>query len=197
MPGLITQALPTDATPSPGARPPDETTAPGTAEASGLLAQIERQIEEKLPPRLKQAYLAIVVAGRQMMFSDRTHPIMEKYMGNIKGPDDVPKIVAHGLIKMLAELHKQSQGKMSMEASAPAAVTLMTYALKYVDGQLGIPVTKSMIDETTTATITGLFALWNVKPEQIQEALQGQSGARPPGEQSPDTPVASGPEGTV
>lgn len=187
MPGVIAQPLSPDSPPTPS--PAAET--PSGSDASGQLAQIERKIEETLPPKLKQAYLAIVVAGRQMMFSQQTHALMEKYMGNIKGPDDVPKIVAHGIIKMLAELHKQSQGKMSVDASAPAAITLMTYALKYVDTQLGIPVTAAMIDATTTATITGVFALWGVSQAQIQEALQGKSGETG----GPMPPTA--PEGTA
>lgn len=159
--------------------------APG-GEASGMLGQIEKNIESKLNPDLKQAYLSIIVAGRQMMFSEKTHPMMEEYLGKIQGPQDVPKIVAHGIVKLLAILFDRSKKKMSIPASAPAAIALMTYALKYVDGQLNIEVTKPMIDATTTATITGLFALWKVSPQQIQDAItQGGKGASDPAASAP------------
>ena len=75
---------------------------------------------------------------------------------------------------------KRSGGKMSTDASAVAAITLMTYALKYVEGALNIDVTKAMIDETTQATITGVFAFLGIKPEQIEaELAKGQATETP------------------
>jgi hypothetical protein len=192
MAGLL--AEPPDALAPTGAPPAESGSLPDGHASDGidLLTQIETRINDTVPPKLKQSYLAIVVAGRQMMFSEKTHSIMEAYMREITSAEDVPKIVAHGIIKMIAELHKQSQGKMSVDASAPAAITLMTYALKYVDGQLGIPVTKAMIDETTTATTTGLFAFWGVSQAQIQDAIQGKAGGSTP----PQDPPAQAPSGT-
>ena len=182
MNGMINYGKGSESTHPSGAAIDSEGTDTPTGGAS-MLEQIERNVEQNLDktmPQLKQAYMNIVVAGRQAMFSEKTHEIMVKYMQNITGPQDVPKIVAHGIVKLLSELYTRSNGKMSTDSSAVAAITLMTYALKYVEGALNIDVTKAMIDETTQATITGVFAFLGIKPEQIEaELAKGQATETP------------------
>jgi len=156
----------------PPAPPTGKTPTDSTGDASGMLDQIEKTIETKLPPDLKKDYLAIVVAGRQMMFSEKTHPMMEEYLGKIQGPQDVPKIVGHGIVKLIAVLLKESRGQLSGQASMPASITLMTYALKYVDGQLNIPIDKAIVDQTTLAVSNGMFAFWGIDKATLQRELQ-------------------------
>lgn len=194
MAGMINsgkEPVDTEAPPAPtDSKQPDD----HDGSASGMLAQIEKNIESKLPPELKKEYLSIVVAGRQMMFSDKTHQFMADYFSeNIHADKDVPNVVAHGIVKLISILFEQSKGAMSVPASAPAAITLMSYALKYVDDQWAV--TKEVIDATTTATITGLFALWKVPPEKIQEAIQSAGKQQPDAATEPTMSEAAIPEG--
>lgn len=147
---------------------------PETAESSGMLQQIEQTIMEKIPAQIQKPFMAIVVAGRQLMFSEQTHPQMAEYL-QVSDPAKIPQRVAHGIVKLISIVANEvtRKGKQfNIPAAGPAAVVLMTYALKYVEQQLGIPITKEMIDQTTQLVVKGLLALFKVDKSQIDQAIQ-------------------------
>ena len=143
--------------------------------AAQMLASIEQNVERLVPESIKRAYRAIVLAGRELMFSEQTHQEMVSYMATIKSPQEVPQKVAHGIVKTISIIANEvtkKQKQFSRPAAGAAAMTLMTYALKYVDGALNIPVTPEMIDQTTIAIDKGMLALFGEDQNKVQAAMQ-------------------------
>jgi hypothetical protein len=184
-----------------GTTPPPTATAPDDegGDAFARLAQIEKNVEGMVPDQSRKAYLAVVVAGRQLMFSEQTHSEMEQWGQSIQGPQDVPPKTAHGVIKTLSIVMnevQQKQGKAPpVEVAEAAAYTLMTHALKYVDGQLGIPVTNEIIDQTAILLGKGLLALFGQDEQKIQGAFQQAAQQAPqPGGEAPEGEPTGKPE---
>lgn len=161
-----------------------------------MLVEIRDQIERQLPPELEADYRAILRAGMKLMFSKQTHGFMMDYVQHIQAspPEQVPTLVAHGVIKMLTIIWNESKGKMKIEAAFPAATTLMCYALEYVKS-LGIhlPLNKEMLAQTTKQLAAGFFKAFHITQSQIRQAVkqgrpapgQGPSEATPPAEPAP------------
>jgi len=195
MKGMIAQAAPQAIQDMPAMQAKSEAP-PETAESSGsglgMLKQIEQTIMQKVPAQIQKPFMAIVVAGRQLMFSEQTHPQMAEYL-QVSDPSKIPQRVAHGIVKLISIVANEvtRKGKQfNIPAAAPAAVVLMTYALKYVEQQLGIPITKEMINQTTQLVVKGLLALFKVDKSQIDQAIQAalQKGqAEQPEDQAAET----------
>ena len=184
-------------------RPPRDSSATADTQpsedgsATAMLDQIEKNVEMKIQkerPEIEEDYRSTKVAGLQMMFSERTHELMVKHFAKfIKGPEDIPKVVAQSTVKLMSMLFEGSKGSMSINSLGPAAIVFMAHGLKYVDGTL-FPVTKDIIDATTHALATGLFALTNVSPEKIQGAIENAAKQPAASAEEPATPVASAEE---
>lgn len=147
-----------------------------------LLKRVVTQVEAQLKdPAMKKSYDQIVVAGMSLMYSDSTHPEMEQYLGLIKGPQDVPKYVAHGIVKVLSIVQNESKQPEPLRAVGPAGITLMAQALEFVEQRNKIPVDKAMVDETTMLIKEGILALYKITPEVLAQLQQrGQQGGPPP-----------------
>lgn len=142
------------------------------------LEQIRKQIESKVPKEHKRGYNSIMAAGMKLMFSDQTFPEMQKYVGSIQNPSEIPEKVAHGVAKAMSILMNQSKGKMPMEPSGAAAQGLMTQALDYLQASKGMPIDKETLAATTKATNQGMMTLLQqysgLSPEQFQQVLKGK-----------------------
>lgn len=158
-----------------------------------LLKRIVQGVEAKLTPDMKRNYDAIVVSGMKLMFSEGTFPEMERYLQNIRGPEDVPKIVAHGIVKMLSIIQNQSQQAEPFPAAGPACLTLMAQAMEYIEQKAQIDVSKEMVDDTITLIKEGIFSLYKITPEVIA-ALQNRKQDTQPG--AAPTPPANPPQST-
>lgn len=156
-----------------------------------MLKQLVQQTEAKITPDLKRNYDAIVVSGMKLMFSEGTHQEMVSYLENIKNPEDVPKLVAHGIVKVLSIIQNQSQQAEPFPAAGPACLTLMAQALEYVENTTPIEVSKEMIDETVTMIKEGIFSLYKITPE-VLTALQNRKKDAQPG--APPTAPAQPPQ---
>ncbi len=153
---------------------PDATDKGGT----GLIDQAEAKIKTSVKPEYQRDIMAIVVAGRQLMFSQQTHGQVDQYLNLIKGPQDVPMIVAHGILKSISIIAKESRGKMSRPASIAAALLLMCAALRFLQNTRGITIDKGTIDATTIAITRGLFKLYNLTPQRVQQAVAQLKGGK-------------------
>ncbi len=151
-----------------------------------ILKQIVKNVERTIPADFKESYAQIVAAGMTVMFSESTHSEMDQYLDQIKGPQDVPNVIAHGIVKLIATVQNQSKKQEPLKAIGPASITLMAEALEFMETRNGIDVDKKMVDETTMLIKEGLFSLYKITPEVMQQ-LQAQ-GQKPPS--SPAQPNA-------
>lgn len=150
--------------------------------ATSLLKQVTARVDASVPKTFRQAYQKIVAAGKQLMFSDQTFGMMQDYMRRIQNPQDIPKIVSHGIVKVISMLFNESQGTLSLEAAGPAAIVLMADALEYVEQVAGIPVTKDIVDATTLLIKDGLLVFIKQASKISEPEWQSIVTRRPGGE---------------
>ncbi len=146
-----------------------------------ILQQIERGIEEKVPPELKKQYLAVVVAGMRIMYGEETSHMIDE---QLQASDDIVKNVSEGIAKLMMLIHSESKGKMSIPAAALAALSLMAQALDYAEKKFGIEVTPEIAAEATKATSMEVLKVFGIDQAQIDEHIakgqqQGAGAAQP------------------
>ena len=173
-----------------------------------MLKQVADKVEKTVKPEHRHTYDAIIVAGMKLMWgSPETHQMMVEYLQEAKhDPRQIPKIVAHGIIKMLSiilqervkaiqdDAEKQRAVQDFMGPSAPAAIVLMTQALTFLQKKMGVPIDRAVVDQTTKAVTQGIFELYDVTPEMIDQAMtqqgqQGQAPAQPAQDQAGQVPA--------
>jgi hypothetical protein len=167
-----------------------------------LLKQTLAKVEASVPEKYQKGYNQIMAAGLQAMFSEKTFPLMEDYLKDIKSQTDIPNLVAHGIIKLLSILFNESKGQMQLEASGAAAIALMTHALDYVEQVIKIEVTKEILAQTTELVRHGLMVFLKqaskLSDEDFNKALtpkQPGSEEVPVEEPAPAEPVGGVLEG--
>lgn len=142
-----------------------------------LLRQIQQSQEKILKPGQRREYDKIMAAGLKLMFSDQTFPEMKQAVQTIKRPQQIPSVVAHGIVKVISIVFNASQGKMSMEVSVPAAIALMAHALEYVEQATKIPIDKGIVDQTTELLRQGMLKMiqeaYKLSDTDFQQILNG------------------------
>lgn len=164
---------------------------------SRLLIQAQQKAEASVPEQYRRGYNQILAAGLKAMFSDKTFPMMKEYLASIKSPQDIPNVVAHGIIKLLSIVFNASQGKMQLEASGPASIVLMTHALDYVEERMRMPIDATILAETTKAVNQGLMHFLKqatqMSDEDFQQVLQGKGKELAASRQQANGPVGTPP----
>jgi hypothetical protein len=136
------------------------------------------KIEASVPKEHRRGFDSIMAAGMKAMFSDKTFPKMQEYVGTIKDPSEIPTKVAHGISKVMSILMNMSKGHMPMEPSGAAAQSLMTHALDYLQTVKKIPIDKDTLAATTKATNQGMMTLLQqysgLDEGQFEQVLRGK-----------------------
>lgn len=176
---------------------------------AGLVGQVQDPMLQKMisdveakianDPEMKKSYDQIMVAGMQLLFNEKTHPEVDKYLDRIKGPEDVPPVISHGICKELSIIHNESKAQEPLRAIGPAGQSLMAMALQLVEKRNGIEITKPMLDECVLLLKDGILDLYKITP-QVIEALKNRKSegeaappAGPPTAQPPaPSPVPTG-----
>lgn len=173
-----------DAPEAPAAEAPEKLTEP-------LLVQVKRDVEAQVPKELKDAYDRVIVAGLKLMYSDQTHRYLDEYLAQTKDSKNPAQMIAHGLMKLLQILFKESQGKLSVEAAFPAITVLMCYALEDLEQRYQIDVTPKLIADTTRAVTAGYLTLFDIpgKMKQGQPGRPGPAQPTPPGQPAQPQPM--------
>jgi hypothetical protein len=146
-----------------------------------LLVQAQRDAEASVPAQYKRGYNATMAAGLKLMFSEQTFPDMKKYVSTIKGPQDIPKVIAHGIVKLMSILFNETKGKVPLETSISAAIVLMTHALQYLEDVMKMQIDEATLAETTRLTNQGMLLLLkqasNLSDDQFQQIMAGKGKA--------------------
>ena len=166
-----------------------------------LLSQARDKAEASVPEPYRRGYTQILAAGLKAMFSDKTFPMMKEYLASIKSPQDIPNVVAHGIIKLLSILFNESRGKLQLEASGPAAIVLMTHALDYVEDVMKMSISAELLAQTTQLVNQGLMHFLKqatkMSDEDFNQIMQGKgkelAASKEAGQGAVPQPAASTP----
>ena len=156
-----------------------------------ILAQIKAGVEAEVPKELKRDYAAIIVAGLKLMYSDHTHRFMREYLAGVKQRGNNPKMVAHGIVKLMSIIQNESKRTDMMPAIFPAALVLMTYALEDIEKDQGVQFTKDQVAAIAQMVTFQLLKLFHINPDMIHQAVQ--KGRPAPGQSVPGTPATGAP----
>lgn len=201
MAGLLTpsnqQAQQGQPAPAQEASPVDKSQAGPETLNDPVLKQIEQGIEEKIPPDLKDAYLAIVVSGMQVMFSKETSELLDKTL-SMQG--DMVSNIAQGIAKLLTLVYNESkksvpeggEGGMDVRMAVPAGITLMCQALDYAEQTKGVEITPEMAAEATKQTMMATLKAFGISEDQVNQTIQAgqQQGGAGQDQGAPTAPVA-------
>lgn len=160
-----------------------------------LLQRTAQKSEASVPKPYQKGFRATMAAGLQTMFSEQTFPEMQTYMKTIKGPQDVPKIVSHGIVKLMTIMMNETKGKMPLETSGVAALVLMTHALQYVETLLKINITKDILAQTTQLVSQGMLLILKqaskLSDSDFDLVMQGKHPAQQKRGGTPPVPQAA------
>lgn len=141
-----------------------------------MMAKSQAAVDAKVPPKIKPMYDRIVVAGKQLMFSQKTHSMMVQRMSAIKDPSQVPGVIQQGIMEIIILVLKQSGRPLNLAdpfypASIMAAHVLAFDALEYVEEELKIPVSTDLIAQTIEAVTAKLFSVYGVTKQKADQAV--------------------------
>ena len=156
-----------------------------------LLTKIAQDAEAKVPPKLKEEFLSIMVAGGKLMWSQDLASERQAFDQALQQHGNVPEVVAHAVVKIASIIQNESQAKEPLASMGLAAQIFMAHTLQYVEGKHKITVTKEVIGETAQMVGVGLLRMFGVKDEQVKELFQKQAqGQTIVGEQATPAPEA-------
>jgi hypothetical protein len=148
----------------------------GNPDLAAIKAETVKMAKQLSQP-LQKSYDMIVQAGMKLMWSDQTNQLMDQYLKGMQSPAEVPNHVAHLILKGIQIIIEQAKIKPDLAdpfyaASMLASKYLMCDALEYVEAQVGIPVDRPLIDQTTKALTGGMFAMYGIDKAKMQTAVQ-------------------------
>lgn len=160
-----------------------------------LLARTVQGIEAQLDPKYKQGYQAVVVAGMKVMFSNETHKILLRYIQEGKARKNVQRAAVDGVTRLIAIIYRESKGRMSIPAAFPAAVTLLCYALEFIEKTTGEDTTEEQLAAATQLLTVSLLKMFKIDQQQLAAGAEynKRKGVAPadtaePVEEAPVTP---------
>lgn len=166
-----------------------------------FLKSTMKQIDAAIPPELKRDYLAVVNAGLSIMFNKSTHQEMVDYLQKVKSAQYNPTMIAHGVVKLISIIHRESKGQMNVGVAPAAALVLLLYVLEYMEKTQKFDVTKEVLAETSMQVMAGLNTLFGMTDQKIHEAVKRGSGpeatSASPGQSVPPGPQSAAPGPTA
>lgn len=132
------------------------------------LAQVDQQIRAKIPQSHMPQLMAIEHSGMQIMFSQKTHHLMQKYID----PHNIIETVSHAIPMLLALIYRQSNKKMDITMAGPAGVILALHALDYEEQIGALKLTPDVIANCVHAVAISSLQAFGIGPAQIQSVTQ-------------------------
>ncbi len=160
------------------ARPDPTNDSSGSSIAPEKVAQMQEALASKVPPNLKQAYDKIVLAGKKVMYAEKSAEMVRKELDRDKPIDQK---LAHAAAGLIVTLEKQSKGTMPQDAALLAGACLLLEMVDLVL-QIDMPVTEQDVRDALDTFVTLNMMKHGANEQQIMGAL-GVQGAAP--EQAP------------
>lgn len=170
-----------------------------------LLQQVQQAQQKAIPKENQKDYVNAMAAGLKLMFSQATFPEVVQAVSTIKDPQQIPQVVAHGIVKAMSILFNASKGHFPIKVYGPVALSLMAHALEYVEVKTKQPIDKETIANTANLLNQGMLKLvqqyMKISDEDMQQILNGTHPALPnrkksaTGQSSPTPAAPAAPQG--
>ena len=137
-----------------------------------------KDMESRVPPKLKNAFTRVVVAGMKFLFSDQTNGMVNEYLS---GEGDPAKKLGEGVAGLMGTLYKESKGSMPGEIMVPAGIQLLLEASEYAERANLIQVTPQILAGAIETFMYKVMGMAGLNPDQFDQMLDkmGGQGAEP------------------
>lgn len=182
------QPAPTPA-PQPVGQPPAAPAAPQTSNDGApptkdqSLVQIEKGIEANVKPQDRKAYLAVVVSGNQILFSQDTMHLLIKIVKQANFMSQLPNKVANLLALISNHSGKNAQGQPLMNPAlvGPAAAVLACHIMDFAESAAGVKLNPNIIATTLHDVIMASLQKFGIGSKEIEQIKkQHAQPAQPP-----------------
>lgn len=133
-----------------------------------ILQQIEDGIEAKVPPNLKQAYMAVLVSGMKIMFSAETSKFMDQ---RLQQASDPVQAVSKGISDMMVMIYLESKKTMNIPAGMLASMSLTCQALDYAERAGKIKVTEELAGQAVQSSVMATMARFGITQDKINQTV--------------------------
>lgn len=141
------------------------------------LKMVQKQVQDNLPPELRDAYKRVIVAGMKVMFDPKTHQLMLK---QLQEPGPIGQKLGQGIAGLMLLLFQQSNKTMPPQILIPAGLELLMQAVYFLrKSKLAMP-NNADIGEATQVMVDTIMQKFGVDPQKFSGALDAhlqQQGA--------------------
>lgn len=138
-----------------------------------MIVKAEAAIDSKVPPKDKEAYDKIVLAGMKVLFSKETHA---QLFNGLKESQDMMKSAVDGIIGILGVLFKESRNTMPVGPMILAGQSLLMEALDFMEQGGMIEMTPEALAQATQSYIETLLPMLGMTPEKMKGILAQTQG---------------------
>lgn len=148
-----------------------------------MLQKVQQAQQQAVPKENQKDYANAMAAGLKLMFNEATFPEVVKAVSSIKSPEQIPQVVAHGIVKAMSILFNESKGHFPIKVYGPVALSLMAHALEYVETKKKAPIDKEVLANTASLVNQGMVRLvqqyMKLSDQDMQQILSGTHPALP------------------
>lgn len=116
-----------------------------------------------MPEKMREAFDRIVLAGKKVMYSKETAPMVDQYLSS--GASTAEKL-GGGVANVVVMLDNKAQGAIPKDILIPAATVLLFDAADFMR-RTGTKVTTEDIGKAYELMFYGIFEAYGMKPEQV------------------------------
>lgn len=125
------------------------------------------RMRSAMPPKMRDAFDRIVIAGKKVMYSKETAPMVDQYLNS--GASTAEKL-GGGVANVIVMLDNKAQGAIPKDILIPAATVLLFDAADFMR-RTGTRVTTEDVGKAYELMFYGIFDAYGMKPEQVDSTF--------------------------
>lgn len=131
-----------------------------------LLQATEEKVESQLTPKIRDAYMKLVVAGMRAAVHGGTDGLAAR----LKFTPDPVAACATGAVNLVMLMKSQAKGTVPPQAIPPAAMTLMLQGLDLLERAGVVKIDADELARATHIYTDRIMAVYKVTPELLKKA---------------------------
>jgi hypothetical protein len=153
----------------------DGSAAPAPAADGGdVIAKTRAAFEQKVPAEQQDALSRIIMAGKKVLYDEKTNTEVEKRMQASQNPAEA---AGSGAVELLGVLAHESRGTLPKALVGPSAAILMTEILDYLKQTGRIEGTAADLETATRAMSEAMMRAAGASPDHLDQILSKTSEA--------------------
>jgi hypothetical protein len=144
------------------------------AQAQGITPEAIRS-KLHIPPNLQNAYERLVLAGKKVMYDEKTHNVVLQQMQDIQGP--IEQQLGQSIAGLMVILYNQSKGAMPPSLLIPAGTELTAEAADFLK-KSGQQINDQQIAQAIVVMTQSLLKKFKIDPNKLNSVIDSRAAAR-------------------